>query len=235
MSIGSAGAVLARRDASDSDSRGRRAVDAVAVLLHGARRASTGATPRPRIRLRPRAWRGLAIAVALMVGSACAQADSDATAAEYRIKAAFLLKFLDFVDWPPGAIDHADAPFLIGVLGSRNLGDALDQAAAGRRVNGHPVHVRTLARDDAAAGLQMLFVGRAESGRVAAIATTTNGQPLLLVTESDSALPQGAAINFVVVDDKVRFDVSLRAADRAGLKISARLLAVARTVLPNTP
>jgi hypothetical protein len=95
--------------------------------------------------------------------------------------------------------------------------------------------VRALGHDELAAGLQMLFVGRAESGRVAAIASATNGQPLLLVTESESALAEGAAINFVVVEDKVRFDVSLRSAERAGLKISARLLAVARTVLPGTP
>lgn len=231
MNVDSHGAVPERRDVIDG--RTIRSRETVAARLWRAHRTSMCAWPRWRGHAR--ACRGLAIALALVFGGACAQAQTDATAAEYRIKAAFLLKFLDFVDWPPTAVDHADAPFLIGVLGSRSLGDALDLAAAGRRVNGHPVRVHTLGRDEAAAGLQMLFVGRAEASRVAAIASTTNGQPLLLVTESESALAQGAAINFVVIDDKVRFDVSLRSAERAGLKISARLLAVARTVMPSTP
>lgn len=234
MNVDGADAVLGRRGAIDG--RKNRPLKAVSAFLQRVRHASMCNWPRSHGHAR--AWRGLAIALALAFVGAGAQAQTDATAAaaaEYRIKAAFLLKFLDFVDWPPTPIDHADAPFLIGVLGSRSLGDALDQASAGRRVNGHPVRVRALGRDEAATGLQMLFVGRAETGRVATIASAANGQPLLLVTESESALAQGAAINFVVIDDKVRFDVSLHAAERAGLKISARLLAVARTVLPSTP
>jgi len=211
----------------------RPAMEAVAAFLRTAR--PPAAWPAPRLRMRAGGWRCLAIGLALAVGGSCGHAQTDATAAEYRIKAAFLLKFLDFVDWPSTATEPIDTPFLIGVLGSRPLGNALDQAAAGRRLNGHPVQVRVLARDESATALQMLFIGRAEAGSVATIASATNGRPLLLVAESESALAQGAVINFVVVDDKVRFDVSLRAADRAGLKISARLLAVARNVLPSTP
>jgi hypothetical protein len=68
---------------------------------------------------------------------------------------------------------------------------------------------------------------------VPAIVAAAEGQPLLVVTEADDGLAAGGGINFVVVDDKVRFDIALRPIERAGLKISARLLAVARTVLPN--
>lgn len=231
MSAGGAGTTLDRRHTIDI-SKNRR-MDLAAGIVQRARRPPKRATPRPA--MHAGVWRGLAMALALMVGSACAQAEGDATVAEYQIKAAFLLKFLDFVDWPPAAIERADGPFVIGVLGSKTLGDALDRIAAGRRVNGHPVHVRVVSHDESAAGLQMLFVGHAENSRLAGFASATDGQPLLLVAEFESALAQGAMINFIVVDDKVRFDVSLRAAERGGLKISARLLAVARTVLPNTP
>ena len=180
------------------------------------------------------ACRGLVVALVLLVGSPCAHADSDAATAEYRIKAAFLFKFLGFIDWPPTAFDRADTPFIIGVLGAGSLGSELEQIASGRQANGHPVRVRLLGRGDSTAGLQVLFVGRAESTRLASLVTATvDGAPTLVVSESDAALAQGSAINFVVVDDKVRFDVALHPINKAGLKISARLLAVARTVLPD--
>jgi hypothetical protein len=177
----------------------------------------------------------LVVALALLVGSSCARADSDAAIAESRIKAAFLFKFLGFIDWPPASFERADAPFVIGVLGAGTLGGELEQIAAGRQVDGHPVHVRLLGRGESAAGLQVLFVGRAETARVNAVAASADGLPVLVVSESDAAQVQGSAINFVVVDDKVRFDVALHPINRAGLKISARLLAVARAVQSDPP
>ena len=176
---------------------------------------------------------GLAVALALLFGGSCARAESDTTTAEYRIKAAFLFKFVGFVDWPPATFDRADAPFTIGVLGGPTLGNELEQIAAGRQVNGHPVRVRLLGRGDSSAGLQVLFVGRSEAARLNAVAVAAEGMPTLVVSESDGALALGSAINFVVVDDKVRFDVALHSINRAGLKISARLLAVARVVQPD--
>ena len=176
---------------------------------------------------------GLAVALALLVGSSCARAESDTTIAEYRIKAAFLFKFVGFIDWPPATFDRADAPFTIGVLGGAALGHELEQIVAGRQVNGHAVHVRVLGRGDSPTGLQVLFVGRGEATRLNALAASGDGQPVLVVSESDGALALGSAINFVVVDDKVRFDVALHSINRAGLKISARLLAVARVVQPD--
>jgi hypothetical protein len=179
------------------------------------------------------AWRCLAVALALLVGSSCARAESDAMVAEYRIKAAFLFKFLGFIEWPPAVFDRADAPFFIGVVGAGTLATELEQIASGRQVNGHPVRVRVLGRGDSIAGVQVLFVGRADAPRLGNVVAAADSAPMLLVSESEAALAQGTAINFVVVDDKVRFDVALHSINRAGLKISARLLAVARMVQPD--
>ncbi len=219
----------------------RRALEQIVRASAARRGPSPGAAARPG-RHAPVAGRpglfggtccGLAVALALLVASSGAQADSDATVAEYRIKAAFLLKFVGFIDWPAGTFDRADAPFVIGVLGGATLGDELERIAAGRQVDGHSVRVRQLGRGDSSAGLQVLFVGRTEGTRLNAVAAAGDGVPMLLVSESDGALAQGSAVNFVVLDDKVRFDVALRAINRAGLKISARLLAVARVVQPD--
>jgi hypothetical protein len=156
---------------------------------------------------------------------------ADIRADEYRVKAAFLYKFGSYVEWPIGAFERADSPVAIGVIGADALAEELVQIVAGRNVNGRPVSVRRLRAGDSIAGLHVLFIGRADSGRLAEILAEAKGHPLLTVTESDQALDLGSMINFVVVEDKVRFDVALVPASLGSLKISARLLAVARKVV----
>ena len=189
------------------------------------------ARPVPAARACAGAWWLAAMSLLLVLGATCVRAESDASIGEYRLKSAFLFKFLGFVEWPQAVFERPEAPFVIGVLGAKTMEDELAQTVAGRQVAGHPVQVRALGRADAVAGLQVLFVGRAESARVPAVVAAADGQPLLVVTESDTGLAAGGGINFIVVDDKVRFDISLRPIERAGLKVSARLLAVARNVL----
>ena len=77
----------------------------------------------------------------------------------------------------------------------------------------------------------MLFIGRSDSGRLAEILAAAQGRALLTVTESEEGLELGSMINFVVVEDKVRFDVAPPPAESGNLKISARLLGVARKVV----
>ena len=161
-------------------------------------------------------------------------AQSSPQAAEYQVKAAFLFKFLGFVEWPPQAFVDADSPLVIGVLGADALAEELVAAVAGRIVHGHPVAVRKVRPRESVAGLHMLFVGRPDSGSVVDLLDSAKGQPLLTVTESDEAFADGSAINFVVVENKVRFDVALGPAAQSHLKISSRLLAVARRVLPSS-
>ncbi|MEO8297904.1 MAG: YfiR family protein [Burkholderiales bacterium] len=153
--------------------------------------------------------------------------------AEVQIKSAFLYKFLTFIEWPSQVFDQPTAALTIGVLGADRLGDELSQLAAGRQAGGRPITVRRLRAGEALTGLHVLFIGRPESNRTAAAVAAAKGQPMLVVTESDQAFAMGSAINFVVVDDKVRFDVALQPAEQVGLKISARLLSVARKVVTN--
>jgi uncharacterized protein DUF4154 len=125
---------------------------------------------------------------------------------EVQIKAAFLYKFGEFVQWPPAAFARADAPFAIGVMGADDVAAALG-------------------------GLHVLFIGQGDSARLAETLAAVKGQPLLTVTESDNAISHGSMINFVAEDQKVRFDIALPSAERSQLKISSRLLAVARKVV----
>jgi len=92
--------------------------------------------------------------------------------------------------------------------------------------------VRRLNRGDALTGLHIVFIARGHADRLAETLGAARGQPVLVVTESEGAGAPGSIINFVVVEDKVRFDVALARAESSNLKISARLLGVARRVIP---
>jgi hypothetical protein len=181
-----------------------------------------------------RAFRAFAcvalLSLAALSGSGECLAQTDAQIAEYRVKAAFLYKFGDYIEWPGDAFARPDSAVVIGVMGADVLADELGKIVAGRTIAGRPVTVRKLRRGDALAGLHLLFVGRSEGSRLADLFAETKGHAILTVTESDQAASPGSVINFVVVDDKVRFDIALQPAEQGNLKISSRLLAIARRV-----
>ena len=172
--------------------------------------------------------RMLIVAALLAAATALGQGER---ALEPQIKAAFLYKFGGFVEWPAAAFARADTSFSIGVVGADGVAAELERLVAGRTVQGRSISVQRLKRGDAFTGLHLLFVGQSETGRLAEILGTARGQPLLVVTETEDALTRGSMINFITVDDKVRFDVALPQAERGQLRISARLLAVARKVI----
>jgi len=172
----------------------------------------------------------LATLLALFLVPAPAQPQTDARSAEVRIKAAFVYKFSDFIEWPAGAFAAADSPLTIGVVDADPLADELAQVVVRRTVQGRPVVVRKLKRGTPLAGIHVLFVGGQGGGRLTEVLAGAKGQPTLTVTEADEPAA-GSMINFVLVDQKVRFDVALPAAEAGNLKISSRLLAVARKVV----
>lgn len=189
---------------------------------------------RSRAERAPPGRRVVALAFVLLMSCAALPcgAQNAASEAEYQVKAAFLYKFLTFVEWPDPAFERQDSALVIGVLGADTLAQELSRIVATRAAHGRSVIVQRLREGDPAAGLHVLFVGRSSSHRLPQIVASTRGQPLLTIGESDDAFGGGSTINFVVVDDKVRFDVALHRAEQAGLRISARLLSVARKVLP---
>ena len=183
-------------------------------------------------RVMPRLLRACAFSIVVAAGLASPHpAQADALADEYRVKAAFLYKFGGYIEWPDRSFAGSDSPVAIGVMGADALADELAQIVAGRNVNGRPVLVRKLRAGDPIAGLHVLFIGRADRGRLAEILAAARGRALLTVTESEEGLQLGSMINFVVVEDKVRFDVAPPSPESGNLKISARLLGVARKVV----
>jgi hypothetical protein len=145
------------------------------------------------------------------------------------IKAAFLCKFASYVEWPGSRAD-AGGPLTIGVLESSAMADELVRITAGRTINDRPVRIRRLTPGDPLEGLHMLFVGTRDSVRLVELLQPARAQPILTITETAGALADGSIINFTSDQERVRFEVSLPAAERSGLKLSSRLLAVAQRV-----
>jgi len=160
-----------------------------------------------------------------------AHAENAATspALERRVKAAFLYKFLGYADFPAGAFADGASPVTIGVLGADDLAAELARIVSGRTVNNRTIVVRVLREADLGAPVHLLFIGGFDAGRVGRMVRAA-GNALLVVTECDGGLQQGSAINFRIVDERVRFDVALDAAERNGIKLSSRLLTVANRV-----
>jgi hypothetical protein len=161
-------------------------------------------------------------------------AQSESLLAEYKVKAAYIYKFAGYVQWPAATWDTPENPIVIGLLGADILADELAQMVMDRRVDNHPLHVRKLRRGDPLTGLHILFLGRGESSTAHTVLASARGKPVLTVTESEPDFAAGSIVNFVVLDNKIRFDVAPRQGELANLKISARLLTVARKVIGET-
>jgi hypothetical protein len=164
-----------------------------------------------------------------LIPSARAENAASSAVLERRVKAAFLYKFLGYAEFPQGAFADAASPVVIGVVGADELASELTRIVSGRTVNNRPIVVRVLRETEVATSVHLLFVGGFDSGRVGRLVRAA-GNALLVVTECDGGLQQGSAINFRIVDERVRFDVALDAAERNGIKLSSRLLTVANRV-----
>jgi hypothetical protein len=149
---------------------------------------------------------------------------------EYQVKSAFLYNFAKFTEWPSSAFADAQSPLVIGVVGDDPFGRQLDEMVAGKSINGRSIEIRRLRRGSDLRQCHLLFVSASERKGLAAILAGVKSFGVLTVSDLDGFLRNGGAIELLLVDDRVRFDINLEPAHQAGLKISSKLLALARSV-----
>jgi hypothetical protein len=148
------------------------------------------------------------------------------------VKAAYLYRIPGYITWPDSAFASAESPLVIGVLGADKLYDELVALAAGRQIQGRNVTVRKLSSVEQ--DIHVLFIGNGPPDvSLSRALSAASGHPVVTVTDSDKGIEQGAMLNFLTVDGRVRFEVSLTAAERAGVKLSSRMLAVAERIVGN--
>jgi len=174
-----------------------------------------------------------ATAILLQLACACVSATYPVRAAdeqtlEYQVKAAFLLNFTKFVEWPPAAFADEHSPLAICILGEDPFGSTLDEMVKGEAVNGREIVIQRILRAAPRKMCQVLFVPKSEKDVPKILAGV--GPGVLTVGETENFLQDGGILAFVIENRRVRFDIHQSAAANAMLTISSRLMTVARSV-----
>jgi YfiR/HmsC-like len=155
---------------------------------------------------------------------------SFAASPEYQVKAAFLLNFAKFVEWPGAAFTDEKSPLVLGVVGEDPFGGALD-ALEGQIVRNRTVQVKRLSNTDGIRKCHLLYIGTSEAGRIRDIVSAIGEASVLTVSDGLERFAQhGVSINFILSDNKVRFEINVTVAKKAGLSMGTQLLQVAKVV-----
>ncbi len=189
--------------------------------------AGAGAAGRPRRVAHPTS-RVLAL-LWLLVALATASA-APAPAPEYRVKAAFLLNFAQFVEWPTGSFANDRSPIVVGVLGDDPFGALLDKTFEGETVQHRPLVIRRSHQVEDVLGCHMVFISSSERQRIGEVLASFNGRGILTVSDVENFAVRGGMINFYLDANRVRFEINPAAADREGIRIRAELLRRAKIV-----
>jgi YfiR/HmsC-like len=172
----------------------------------------------------------LAMAFGLLV-SGTAEAQLSGVTAEYRNKANFLATFPSFIDWPGDAFEKAGSPFVMCVVGYFQFGTSLAEMTRSASAHGRRVEVRWVHKDQELRLCHLLFVSRSQSKRYAKVLQAVQGVDVLTVGETPDFLSAGGTISFSLQDEALQFEVNLLTASGAHLRMSSRLLALARRVV----
>lgn len=179
-----------------------------------------------RILLSQTAW---VIGLGLFLADLTVSAQPIPQIRESAVKAAYLLKFANFVEWPADTFSSETSPLVIGVVSDEMVANELEQFANERFVKSRTVVVRRIQEPKSAASVHILYIGALRPSRVQEFIPPENN-PTLVVTNLDDELPPGANINFLQSNGRIRFAASIPASESRRLLLSSRLLSVAQHV-----
>jgi hypothetical protein len=144
------------------------------------------------------------------------------------VEAVFLFHFTQFTDWPPEAFPTAQSPIVICVIGANPFGDALRIAVEGEAVSGRSLTTRQLRQARDVDACNILFISRSEGSRIPAILDAVKDRSVLTVSDAADFIEQGGMVQFIYENNHVRFRINSDAVSKVGLKLSAKLLQLAK-------
>jgi hypothetical protein len=177
-------------------------------------------------------WHRVALYFLSIVGGlyfAPVRGDS-ATPTEYEVKAAFIYNLAKYIHWPEASTPAIKKPFVIGVIGKDPFGQALDNAMRGQSLQSRAVFVRRFSKVEDLADCDVLFISSSEKNNLERIVEGLRKAPVLTISDMDQFAERGGMINLTTEEKRVRFEINVEAAERAGLKPSSHLLRLARIV-----
>ena len=156
---------------------------------------------------------------------------ADTQPTEYQLKAAYLYHFAQFVDWPPAAFPQPNSPLIIGVLGENPFGKDLPHTVEGKVLSNHPLVVQEYhSLAEMTNNCHILFISSSEKKRLPEIFAALKSTSVLTVSEVDHFTENGGMVNFVLKSDRIRFQINEGTVEKAGLKMSFKLLSLASEV-----
>jgi YfiR/HmsC-like len=171
----------------------------------------------------------LVLLCVLTAGLSTRNAQAQGQPDEYQVKAAYLLNFARFVEWPSDVLP-AGSPLTIAVIGNDPFAGTLENLMRGNPANGHPIRVRYLRWNDSLVQCQIVYISTSEEAHLPEILRLMGSESVLTVSDMDRFSLRGGVIEFRMVGNRVRFDINRTPATAARIHISSKLLSVARAV-----
>ncbi len=158
----------------------------------------------------------------------------DASSLELAVKATYLYKFEPFVTWPDQAFASPNSPFTLCIVGTDPFGPLIDEAVKGQRIGEHEIMVSRLREASPDAHCNIMYIAASDAQWMLRQLTAVRGQPVLTITDAMGAAERKGIINFIILDNRVRFEIDENAAALSGLSISSKLLGIAASVKPRS-
>ena len=170
------------------------------------------------------------------LGGLCLSARAQPPVRPEAVEAAYLHKLPGFVEWPAQAFATPASPIVVGVAGAPVVLEELVRIAKGRLVVGRSVEARAIdIAADVPRELHVLYIGAGAARSARSLVETARTRHALIVTDLPDGLAAGAAVQFVQVDGRLRFEISLAGARKCDLKLSSQLMGVAWKVAEDSP
>jgi hypothetical protein len=149
---------------------------------------------------------------------------------EYQVKAAYLYNFLKYIEWPPEAFESESAPFVVGLMGNNSFNEAIEQAIKGKSIKGRQLEIKRLKWGQSLRICHILYISSYEQRHLPQILQSIKGASILTIGEMDQFTELGGIINLMMEENRVLFEINLSVAEQSQIKISSRLLALAKNI-----
>lgn len=171
-----------------------------------------------------------ALAILALLGTPApsgAQVTSNAQTSDRSVMAAYIYRFITYVEWPASVFSSAEAPIVIGVVNADDIASELEKIVQGRTAQDRRLQVRRIALGEPVTGVNVLFIGGEVAAKFLQASKALTERSVLTITGVERGIEQGSVINFIHLEGRVRFEVNVAMAEKSGLRLSSRLLTVA--------
>jgi hypothetical protein len=150
---------------------------------------------------------------------------------DYQVKAAYLYNFAKFVEWPNETLIGNTVPIRLCILNDRAFELQLSEFVKDKTIKSRPIVVVLVKTGEEARACHVLFIGSSQNGQAPHIIDFLQGASTLTVGETRGFLEEGGILNFVLQENQMHFQVNHKAATQAGLRMSSKLLSLAKLVI----